>query len=187
MAERFFAVRDDLAHSQIAHQYCLLLMKKEGGDRRIVEPAVILHDVGWSKLNPEQIKKAFGVRASGEEAQQLNRIHEVEGAAIAGQLLESLGYEPLLIEKITGMIEYHDSGNNPGSLEEKILKDSDRLWRYSPLGFWKERERQRLPPLELFRHLETRRLGWFFTKTALNLSEEELKNRAQEIANRKGQ
>jgi HD superfamily phosphodiesterase len=182
LAEPYFAFRDDLSHAQIAHQYCLLLLEKEGGDRRIVEPAVILHDVGWSKLNPEQIKKAFGVRASGEEAKRLNRVHEIEGAVIAGRLLETLNYDPVVIAQITGMIEHHDSGNDPASLEEKILKDSDRLWRYSPLGFWKERERQGLPPRELYRHLENRRLSWFFTETALSLSEKELANRAKEIA-----
>jgi hypothetical protein len=187
LGEPFFAVRDDLPHAQIAHQYCLLLLEKEGGDRRIVEPAVILHDVGWSKLNPNQVKKAFGVRASSEEAKKLNRVHEIEGALIAGQLLKTLDYDPVVTTQITEMIEHHDSGNDPSSLEEKILKDSDRLWRYSPLGFWKERERQDLPPLELYRHLENRRQGWFFTKTALSLSEKELKNRAEEIADLKKQ
>jgi HD superfamily phosphodiesterase len=182
LAEPYFAVRDDRSHAQVAHQYCLLLLEKEGGDRRIVEPAVILHDVGWSQLTPEQIKGAFGVRASGEEAKQMNRIHEIEGAVIAGRLLETLDYDTLFIKQITGMIEHHDSGNDPASLEEKILKDSDRLWRYSPFGFWKERERQGLSPLELYRHLEGRRLSWFFTETALSLSERELENRAKEIA-----
>ena len=56
-----------------------------------MEPAVILHDVGWSKLTPEQIKIAFGVRAGGEEADRLNRIHEVEGAVIAGQIVTRPG------------------------------------------------------------------------------------------------
>jgi hypothetical protein len=181
LAEPYFAVRDDRAHAQIAHQYGLLLLEKEGGDRRIVEPAIILHDVGWSKLNPEQINKAFGVRASGEEAKQLNRVHEIEGAVIAGRMLKTLNYDPVITEQITSMIEHHDSGNDPASLEEKILKDSDRLWRFSPLGFWKERDRQGLTPLELYCHLEGRRLSWFFTETALSLSKKELENRAREI------
>jgi hypothetical protein len=186
-AEPYLTVRGDLAHTQTAHQYGLKLLAAEGGDKRIVEPAIILHDVGWSKLTPEQIKMAFGVRAKSEEAKKLNRVHEIEGALIADRLLKTLNYDPVVTAQITDMIEHHDSGNEPGSLEEKILKDSDRLWRYSPLGFWTERERQNLPPLELYRHLENRRLGWFFTETALSLSEKELKNRAEEIADLKKQ
>ena len=186
LAEPYLAVRNDLPHAQISHQYSLRLLSKEGGDRRIVEPAVILHDVGWSKLTPEQIKIAFGVRAGGEEADRLNRIHEVEGAVIAGRLLQGLDYDPLFIKRITLMIGRHDSGDAPESLEEKILKDSDKLWRFSGFGFWNEIERQGLDSLELYRFLEERRPAWFFLPTALLLAEEELKLRAREIADRSG-
>ena len=184
--EPYLAVRSDLPHAQIAHQYSLRLLSAEGGDRRIVEPAVILHDVGWSKLTPEQIKMAFGVRAGGEEAERLNRIHEVEGAVIAGRLLHDLDYDSLFIKQITIMIGRHDSGNDPESLEEKILKDADKLWRFSGFGFWNEIERQGLDSLELYRFLEERRPAWFFLPTALFLAEEELKARAGEIADPSG-
>jgi hypothetical protein len=36
------------------------------------------------------------------------------------------------------LIERQDSGERAGSLEEKILKDADKLWRFSPIGFWKD-------------------------------------------------
>lgn len=184
LAKPYLAVRNDLPHARISHQYSLRLLSKEGGNQRIVEPAVILHDVGWSKLTPEQIKIAFGVRAGGEEADRLNRIHEVEGALIAGRLLKGLGYDPIFIERITLMIGRHDSGSSPDSLEEKILKDSDKLWRFSGFGFWNEIKRQGLASLELYRYLEERRPAWFFLPTALFLAEEELKARAQEINDR---
>jgi HD superfamily phosphodiesterase len=183
LAEPYLTIRNDLPHARISHQYSLRLLNTEGGDRRIVEPAVILHDVGWSKLTPEQIKRAFGVRAGGKEAERLNRIHEKEGAVIAGRLLQALDYEPVFIDRITRMIERHDSGNHPDSLEEKILKDSDKLWRFSGLGFWQEIERQGLDSLELYRYLEERRPTWFFSPSALILAEEELKARAGEMAN----
>ncbi len=186
LAEPYLTVRNDLPHAQISHRYSLRLLSAEGGGRRIVEPAVILHDVGWSKLTPEQIKIAFGVRAGGEEADRLNSIHEVAGAALAGRLLQSLNYDPILIEQITRMIERHDSGDSPDSLEEKILKDSDKLWRFSGVGFWKEIERQSLDSLELYRYLAERRPTWFFLPTALFLAEEELKARAREITDRSG-
>jgi HD superfamily phosphodiesterase len=186
LAEPYLAVRKDLPHARISHQYCLRLLQDEGGNPLIVEPAVILHDVGWSKLAPEEIKMAFGVRISGEEAERLNRIHEIEGAAVAGRLLQRLGYDPNLIEQITVMIRRHDSGNQPRSLEEKLLKDSDKLWRFSNFGFWNEIERQGLESLELYRFLEARRPDWFYSPTALSLAEEELKARAEEIAEKSG-
>jgi HD superfamily phosphodiesterase len=187
LAEPYLAVRKDLPHARISHQYSLRLLQAEGGNHRVVEPAVILHDLGWSKLTPEEIKMAFGVRISGEEAERLNRIHEIEGAGLAGQLLQSLHYDPALIEEITVMIQRHDSGNHPQSLEEKLLKDSDKLWRFSAFGFWNELERQGLEPLELYRFLEARRSGWFYSPTALSLAEEELQARAKEIAEKSSQ
>lgn len=180
LAEPYLSVRNDLLHTQVAHQYCLRLLSAEGGDQRIVEPAVILHDVGWSKLTPEQIKRAFGIRVKGEEAERLNRIHEREGAVIARRILQSLNYPPPWIEQIALLIERHDSGERPESLEEKILKDADKLWRFSHHGFWQELERQELEILELYRYLEGLHSG-LFSPTAVMLAREELKARAKEI------
>ena len=102
------------------------------------------------------------------------------------RLLQGLAYDPIFITQIALMIGRHDSGDAPESLEEKILKDSDKLWRFSGFGFWNEIERQGLDSLELYRFLEERRPAWFFLPTALFLAEEELKLRAREIADRSG-
>ncbi len=80
-------MRNDSIHTRVAHGYALLLLEKEGGDRNIVEPAIILHDVGWSALKPEDIETAYGICATGEKARELNRIHEVQGAILAEKIL----------------------------------------------------------------------------------------------------
>ncbi len=182
LAEPYLAVRGDLPHARVSHQYALRLLAEEGGEPGIVEPAVILHDVGWSQLEPEQIRVAFGVRAGGEEAERLNRIHEREGAVIARRILQSLDYSPPWIERIVLLIERHDSGDRADSLEEGILKDADKLWRFSPVGFWKEIQRQGLDRDELYRFLSVRYGHWFFTPTAVKLAEEELRDRGKEIS-----
>ena len=182
LAEPYLKIRGDLPHAQVSHRYALRLLEEEGGESRIVEPAVILHDVGWSRLEPEQIKVAFGVRAGGQEAERLNRIHEREGAAIAGHILESLKYDPAWVDRITFLVGRHDSGDRADSLEEKLLKDADKLWRFSPFGFWNEIERQGLDQLELYQYLSDRYRSWFFTSTALKLAKEELRGRGKEIA-----
>ena len=180
-AEPYLAARDDVPHTQVSHQYSLLLMKHEGGNEKIVEPAIILHDVGWSILKPEQIEAAYGVRPEGEEADRLNRIHELEGASIARKILQSLNYEPHLIDKISSIIQRHDSGNHADCLEEELVKDADKLWRFSKIGFWKEIERQGLGPAELHHYLAERYQSWFFTQTALALAGEKIERRAREI------
>ena len=187
IAEPYLTARGDVIHSRVSHSYALILMQHEGGDKKIVEPAIILHDVGWSTLNPQQIEAAYGVRAEGDEAERLNRKHELEGASIAGQVLKSLDYDPLLIEKIVSIIRTHDSGLDIRSPEEGLVKDADKLWRSSKIGFWQEAERQDLDPKELHRYLNERIQGWFFTPTALTLAGEDLEERAKEIdAHRQG-
>jgi HD superfamily phosphodiesterase len=180
MAEPYLHTRGDLLHTQVAHECALLLMKKEGGDRRIVEPAIILHDVGWSRLDPEEIEGAFGVRAAGETAARINRVHELGGALIARALLEELEYDPSLIDQIIPIVERHDSGREAKSLEEKLVKDADKLWRFSQVGFRNEMERQKLTPLERYRFLVKNLPSWFFTKTAKEVAERELAKRALE-------
>jgi hypothetical protein len=182
LAEPYLKVRGDLPHARVSHQYALRLLEREGGEPGIVEPAVILHDVGWSQLTPEQIKIAFGVRAGGEEAERLNRIHELEGAAIAHRILESLKYNPDWVDRITFLIRRHDSGDQADSLEEQLVKDADKLWRFSPLGFWNEIERQGLSAEELHSYLSEQYGSWFFTPSSRILAEKELKARAAELA-----
>ena len=181
-AEPYLEMRGDLLHTRVAHRYALILLGKEGGDRAVVEPAVILHDVGWSRLKPDEIRAAYGVLARGERAARLNRVHEVEGAAIARKILEETGYDPALIEKITLIIERHDSGKHPGSLEERIVKDADRLWRFSREGYYHEMERQNLSHQVRHDFLVKHMDNWFFTGTGMDLARAELGDRVEERA-----
>jgi HD superfamily phosphodiesterase len=181
LARPYLSVRGDLSHARVSHRYAVALMKAEGGDRRIVEPAVILHDVGWSRLEPDQIKAAYGVKAHGPEAKRMNRIHEQEGASIAKAILSSLDYGPPLIEEITSIIAAHDSGKEARNLEEKLVKDADKLWRFSQTGFYVEIERQGLEAREYYEFIKEAAGDWFFTATAFVLVGEELENRAKEI------
>jgi HD superfamily phosphodiesterase len=180
LAEPYLKVRDDFLHTRIAHEYAVYLLEKEAGDQKIVEPAVILHDVGWSQLKPEEIKIAFGVHAKGEKAKQLNRIHEIEGARIAREILAKLDYDRPSTDKISRIIERHDSGKNPQTIEEKLVKDADRLWRVCKIGYDYEMERQNTTH-EVRYHFLTRNMGkWFFTKTAKELADTELQERVKE-------
>ncbi len=180
MAEPYLAKRGDLLHTQVAHDYALLLMEKEGGDKRIVEPAIILHDVGWFSVDSEEMEGSFGLRAAGEKAARINRLHELEGAVIARELLEALKYDASLIDQIITIVERHDSGREPKFLEEKLVKDADKLWRYSLVGNSIEIERQKLTPLERYKYLVRNLPSWFFTKTAKEVAETELEKFALE-------
>lgn len=143
---------------------------------------MILHDVGWSCLDPQQITLAYGVRAGGLEALELNRIHEIQGAVIARRILQALDYDAVSTDQIARIIERHDSGTEIATAEEGLVKDADKLWRFSQIGFWKEAERQQVGAEELYRHLDKHLRTWFFSLTAMILAENELRRRAQEMS-----
>ena len=180
LSEPYLKRRNDALHTRVAHDYALLLLQKEGGERLIVEPAIILHDVGWSALKPEDIKNAYGVRATGEKARKLNRIHEVEGAGIAQGILRKLGYGTSEISRIVTIIERHDSGMNPNTTEEKLVKDADKLWRFSKNGYPYELQRQASTHTERLTFLSQNIDNWFFSRTAKALAKKELQARDKE-------
>jgi hypothetical protein len=75
----------------------------------------------------------------------------------------------------------HDSGTEPDSLEEKLVKDADRLWRFSKRGYYREMERQDTTSEERYAFLVERMDNWFFTRTAAQLAKKELRARALEM------
>ena len=180
-AEPYLKMRNDFIHTRVAHDFALLLLEKEGGNRSIVEPAIILHDVGWSALKPEDIAHAYGLKATGAKARKLNRIHEVQGAVIAKKILSKQGYDTASILQIVQIIKRHDSGNNPDTTEEKLVKDADKLWRFSKIGYHYELQRQATSHAERCAFLSKKIDSWFFTRTAKILADRELQARDKDF------
>jgi HD superfamily phosphodiesterase len=180
-AEPYLKMRNDFIHTRVAHDFALLLLEKEGGNRNIVEPAIILHDVGWSSLKPQDIAHAYGLKATGAKARELNRVHEVQGAIIAQEILTKQGYDKATIHQIVQIIKRHDSGKNPDTTEEKLVKDADKLWRFSKIGYHYELQRQATTHSERSAFLSKKIDSWFFTQTAKAMAAKELQTRDKDF------
>lgn len=83
--------------------------------------------MGWNAVPEELHLKAFGPKGD----RSINRLHEIEGVKIAAALLQQIPLNDAVREEILRIIDAHDSGNNPLTLEEKIVKDADKLFRFS--------------------------------------------------------
>ena len=78
---------------------------------------------------PEELQlTAFGPNMTNSK---LRDVHESEGADMAAQVLASLHYPQREAARIAEIISRHDSRTDADSLEEAIVKDSVKLWRYS--------------------------------------------------------
>lgn len=177
LAEPYLNTRSNDIHTPIAVDFAYELLRKEGGDEGIVIPAMILHDVGWKRVPAERQLEAFGPKAKSAE---LNRVHEKEGALIAVGILKELGYEEERIKEIAEIIEGHDSRKVALSLNDMLVKDADKLWRYSRTGFQIDQERFEETPEQALGRLRSSIEIGFFTDTARELARKELEERVKE-------
>lgn len=84
------------------------------------------------KAVPEDLQlTAFGPNRSNPQAA---RLHEVEGAKVARKILEGLDDPPEKVEEICRIIRGHVSRKRALSRGDRIVKDADKLFRYSQKG-----------------------------------------------------
>ncbi|GAA4048879.1 hypothetical protein GCM10023063_40490 [Arthrobacter methylotrophus] len=132
LAAPLLRVRDNDAHTLYALglAYALLESHPEA-DAAVVLPALMLHDVGWSQVPPDEVLEAI---APGGGRRDLVLLHEKEGARLAAGILAATGYDPAKVPAILAIIDGHDSRREALSIEDAIVKDSDKTWRLSPHG-----------------------------------------------------
>jgi HD superfamily phosphodiesterase len=176
-AKPFLRTRKNLIHSQIALRYALKLLQSEKGDKDVVIPAVLLHDVGWKTIPQNLQLTAFGPNPSNPH---LVRVHEVEGAKIAEAILKEFHYPPKKIKEISRIIRGHDSRKRPISQNDRIVKDSDKLWRYSRKGMAVDLDRFHIPRREYLIFLEAILNSWFLTPTGREVARKEISLRKRE-------
>jgi HD superfamily phosphodiesterase len=174
LAKPYLDTRDNEIHTRIAFSFALKLLAAEGGDARVVLPAVMLHDLGWKFIPEDKQLKAFGPHHIDGD---LNRIHEVEGSKKAREILQTLDYDPEITEQIANIILGHDSREEALSLNDAIVKDSDKLWRFSKEALVIDSKRFGIDPAVHAQWLKRQIAGWFFTDTAKRLAREEQQQR----------
>ncbi len=77
-----------------------------------LEAAAIVHDIG--------------IRAAKEKYGKCNgRMQEEEGPAIARKVLEELGFEPDIIDRVCYLVGHHHTYSNVDGLDYRILLEAD--------------------------------------------------------------
>lgn len=132
LAKGYLDVRNNDVHSLYAYGIArqLLTLVPEA-DPEVVLPAILLHDTGWSQVPRALVLSAI---APGGGRPDLVRTHEVEGARIAAEILESVDYHPELIQQVTAIVDGHDSRREAISPSDAVVKDADKIWRLTPHG-----------------------------------------------------
>jgi len=127
-AAPLLGVRSNDVHTRYCYVFAEALCDLHPeADREIVVPAILLHDIGWNTVPPDKLLVAFGPHMQYPE---LRRQHEVEGARLARRILASVGWPAERSGAIAKIIDGHDTRSDALSLEDGLVKDADKLWRY---------------------------------------------------------
>lgn len=169
-AKPYLNIRKNDIHTEIVYRFAVRLLESEPGDATIVIPAVICHDVGWSRVPEELHLKAFGPNSDPA----LTRLHEIEGVKLAQEILLAAGYEPYKTAEILAIIERHDTRLTALSPSDKIVKDADKLYRFDQIGLAIDVERFNIDKNVHVNWLEQQIEPWFFTETGKKLAREEI-------------
>jgi len=176
--------RNDAGHAKTVLDYAKQLVKIENADENIVIPAAILHDIGWSKVPKEELLVIFG-NISKEDKIAVKKKHEKYGVSLAREILNEVHYEIRLTDEILEIISGHDTRIGFISKNEGIVRDADKLWRFSKKGFWVDVKRHNTTFEKLYVQREEMmaRDNFFYSDTARKIAEHELEIRRKEYSN----
>ncbi len=175
--------RHNEVHTLASLGFALRLLEREPGDPDVVIPAIVLHDIGWSRVPEDLQLTAFGPRVQNPE---LQKVHEREGARMAERILAEVGYPGEAAREIAHIVAGHDTRPGSRSPSESIVKDADKLFRFSREGFRIDCGRFGLEPAAHLAWLEARIKGWFLTATGRALARQEAAARRAELESARG-
>lgn len=106
-----------IQHFMKVYAYARMIGEMEGisdEDQEILEVAAIVHDIG--------------IKASMEKyGDSAGKHQEEEGPEIAREMLESLGYEEYLIQRVCYLIGHHHTYHDIDGIDYQILVEADFL------------------------------------------------------------
>jgi len=120
----------DVEHTRRVVVYGKVLLDRESGNPRVVVPALILHDAGWSKVDFSDFVDAPVVDKKDTASVKLHMYH---GADIAREVLEAVGWDPAVTQQIADIIAVHDAPDKIKALNDldaTLAFEADWLDKY---------------------------------------------------------
>lgn len=141
-------------------------------DALVVRVAILLHDTGWARVDQDRIiSEGF---AGDWRRADVRYEHERHGCDIAREVLPPLGYDEEFITKVTTIIDGHDTRQVSYSIEDSLVRDADRLWRFTPTGIALASSWFGSTPAAYCARLRVEILPELLTEAAVQMAEAEL-------------
>jgi hypothetical protein len=171
-AEPYLRARKNDVHIPLSFAFALrLLSVYPEADRDIVSLAILLHDIGWWTIDmTDIIEKGFGPNMMQSDVRFL---HEREGVRLSREVLGRTGWPDQVIAAVGEIIDGHDTRPEPRSLNDRLVRDSDKLWRFTVTGVAVACDWFKLTPRQYADRL-TRQFSLLETPAGRDMAEEEL-------------
>jgi hypothetical protein len=125
--------RDNDIHLPISLAYAeRLCAAYPEADPLLVRVSILLHDTGWGRVDEDRILTE-GFAGDWRKA-AIRFEHEKQGCIIAREVLLPLGYSEEFVDEVCAIIDGHDTREEAYSLEDALVRDADRLWRFDHAG-----------------------------------------------------
>jgi len=166
-AEPYMRFRRNDVHIPVVYHYANKLAAMHPDcDPEVVTLGALLHDIGWAAVDQEEL---FGT-AFKKLVTDVRIQHEKEGARMAREILEDLKIvSAAKIDEICDIIDGHDTRLEAMSLNDSLVKDADKLWRFSAVGVAVSCEWHHISPAKYIYKVENEREGFLFTDAAKEL------------------
>jgi HD superfamily phosphodiesterase len=121
---------DDWAHTLRAIRYGRALLQEEKGDPEIVITTLVLHDIGWSRVDYSDF-----IQAPPEKKKETRSLkeHMAAGARLAREILDPTPFPADRKERVLRIIACHDDPEAVLALAEPeavLVMEADRLDRF---------------------------------------------------------
>jgi hypothetical protein len=132
-AETYMRARKNDVHIPLSFAFARRLLEiYPEADEDIVSLAILLHDIGWWSIDmADIIEKGFGPNMMQSDVRFL---HEREGVRLSREVLARTGWPPEVIAAVGEIIDGHDTRPQPRSLNDRLVRDADKLWRFTVTG-----------------------------------------------------
>lgn len=172
-SEPYMRARKNDVHIPLSFAFARkLLAIYPKADEDIVSLAILLHDIGWWSIDETDIfEKGFGPNMMQSDVRFL---HESEGVRLAREVLEQTGWPEAVIAAVGEIIDGHDTRPEPKSLNDRLVRDADKLWRFTVTGVAVACDWFKMTPHAYADRLEQTGLSQLETEAAFQMAAEEL-------------
>ena len=133
-AKPYLRARKNDVHVPLSFDWCVKLVGHyPDADHDICLLAILLHDIGWHSIDHSDIISQ-GFRSENHLQSDVRYLHESEGVRMGTEILQDLGWDASVIASVCEIIDGHDTRPDPRHLNDRVVRDADKLWRFEVTG-----------------------------------------------------